>query len=319
MRKPLAERVVETLGSRLARVGDLLDRVAKDPTPKHVHQLRVATRRAQAALDATAPQRGRKLRRKLSKIRRKAGEVRSLDVAIEWLNGRLDYSGGAVAFALGTLCAQRRTEADRLRRWASDKRRARLRAAISDRLDAVSKQVAGRSDAHCVKVLLEAAAAAQEQVLQGAEQASQRPSVEATHTVRLAVKRLRYLAAFVLEAAGENEPRASALNELAELQEAMGQRCDAAERAALLRAVGLQAAQAGAAQRLVEELERWLGGLEEQSAPTLREALDQWPCWVQRLQSAAKAVRSSLEQALQGGAALDHDGACAMAVEQQGA
>jgi CHAD domain-containing protein len=82
---PVDEVARRAVSVRLESVWQLLSRAADDdPQPEHVHQLRVATRRAMAALRIFEPllprRRGRKMRKQLRRIRRAAGDARNLDV-----------------------------------------------------------------------------------------------------------------------------------------------------------------------------------------------------------------------------------------------
>src|SRR5262245_37953091 len=78
-----------TLRARLRTVSDWLARAADeaDADAEHVHQLRVSTRRATAALrlfDSVLPRkRSRWFRKRLKRMRKAAGEARDLDVLIE--------------------------------------------------------------------------------------------------------------------------------------------------------------------------------------------------------------------------------------------
>lgn len=95
---PLAERAVvevarELLEARLHLVWQQLELVHRDEgkSPREVHQLRVATRRAVAALDLfqplLLPGLDRWFRKRLRRIRRTAGKARDLDVLAERLVG----------------------------------------------------------------------------------------------------------------------------------------------------------------------------------------------------------------------------------------
>jgi len=83
---PLAEAARKALGVRLAVVGDYLDLALREPyrDVEHVHQLRVGTRRAVAALEIFAsclPAKVyRKARKRLRRLRRAAGQARDWDV-----------------------------------------------------------------------------------------------------------------------------------------------------------------------------------------------------------------------------------------------
>jgi CHAD domain-containing protein len=80
------EAARRSLGPRLAAVSHSLPMAAHlaEHDVEHVHRLRVATRRATAALklyrDCLAPKEARWMKRRLRKIRRAAGDARDLDV-----------------------------------------------------------------------------------------------------------------------------------------------------------------------------------------------------------------------------------------------
>ena len=108
---PVVEAAQRVLGARLRVVRDYLPRAIHeaDPDTENVHQLRVATRRARAALDIfedTIPSRAyKKARKYLRTVRRAAGEARDWDVFLAGLLARertprarqrpgLDFLGG---------------------------------------------------------------------------------------------------------------------------------------------------------------------------------------------------------------------------------
>src|SRR5690349_7794695 len=83
---PLPEAAQRVLAVRLEVVGHYLPRAVQEPDrdPEFVHQLRVGTRRADAALRIFRPCLPRKVykkaRRRLRELRRAAGAVRDWDV-----------------------------------------------------------------------------------------------------------------------------------------------------------------------------------------------------------------------------------------------
>src|SRR5919204_6722773 len=83
---PLADAARRVLIVRLEAVRDYLARALSDSDkdPEYVHQLRVATRRARAALDIFAPclpaKTYKTAKKHLKGIRRAAGEARDWDV-----------------------------------------------------------------------------------------------------------------------------------------------------------------------------------------------------------------------------------------------
>jgi CHAD domain-containing protein len=103
---PAAGRVSDaartSLEARLATVAYWLPLAARqiDDDIEKVHQLRVATRRAIAAVDLYRDwlPRGKSqwLERRLKKIRRAAGAARDLDVLAEWLREELDGQAGSL-------------------------------------------------------------------------------------------------------------------------------------------------------------------------------------------------------------------------------
>ena len=83
--EPATAVAVRAIDGRLAAVLGCLKLVRRSPDePRHVHQLRVWCRRADAALKLFAPllpaRRTRRLRSRLKRLRRAAGDVRDLDV-----------------------------------------------------------------------------------------------------------------------------------------------------------------------------------------------------------------------------------------------
>ena len=83
---PLTEAARRVLSVRLQVVGEILPKAVQeaDADPEHVHQLRVATRRADAALRIFAPCLRRKVhksaRRRVRRVRKAAGAARDWDV-----------------------------------------------------------------------------------------------------------------------------------------------------------------------------------------------------------------------------------------------
>lgn len=90
--EPVATAAARILTSRLSGVHDLaLAAAGSRHDPESIHALRVATRRAVAALDAFAPllprRRSAWFRARLKRLRRVAGDVRDLDVLLAGLRG----------------------------------------------------------------------------------------------------------------------------------------------------------------------------------------------------------------------------------------
>lgn len=114
--QPVEDAARRVLELRLRRVWELLPAAAYEAEQdvEHVHQLRVASRRAHAALlafDAYLPRRrGRKLDKQLRRVRRAAGDARDFDVQLARLKSLAD-SGDASAAELLPRIAKRRAKA----------------------------------------------------------------------------------------------------------------------------------------------------------------------------------------------------------------
>jgi CHAD domain-containing protein len=93
---PVAKAAKKTVKRRLRAVWDLLPDAAKrgEKHPEYIHQVRVATRRAMAALQGYAEllpkRRAAWMDKQLKRIRRRAGEARDFDVLVERLQKRPD-------------------------------------------------------------------------------------------------------------------------------------------------------------------------------------------------------------------------------------
>lgn len=115
---PVAAVAGRTLRTRLGAVWTILPRACSSPgDPEQVHQLRVATRRALAALkafDELVPAKRRAwFEKQLRKLRRAAGEARDLDVLTTRLTHDLDRDP-ASADRTPTMSIGGRTARDRL-------------------------------------------------------------------------------------------------------------------------------------------------------------------------------------------------------------
>ncbi len=198
---PAAEAARAVLDLRLEAVEDRIDEVGERGAsePRAVHQMRVATRRASAALrvfDSMLPDREvRRMRKRLRKIRRAGAEVRQCDVQTAMLGEVLGTAAGsmgeACAYAIGRISVER-TFAMRAIKSIADRGGLRdlrrLRKATMGSLD----------DAHddqCEGVTLEDLAQhVIPETLDGVRTSAHRDltSMPNVHALRLAVKRLRY-------------------------------------------------------------------------------------------------------------------------------
>jgi CHAD domain-containing protein len=72
----------------IRKLRKLLKKMATEPSPKQVHDLRTNSRRLEAMLEAIHPDRnGRKILKQISKVRKRAGKVRDMDVLTSYATG----------------------------------------------------------------------------------------------------------------------------------------------------------------------------------------------------------------------------------------
>ena len=145
--QPVASVARRALADRFAAVQEHLVLAADKPDedPEHVHQLRVATRRALAAMDVFSDllpvRRVRGIRAELKRLRRAAGDARDLDVLVERLRQWSSRTKGGTS-------RQTIERIVRHRRWAQKpigKARARLdRTHFGRRLRGVVRRIRWR-------------------------------------------------------------------------------------------------------------------------------------------------------------------------------
>jgi CHAD domain-containing protein len=196
--------------SRLARELRRSERaVAGSRAGDAVHDMRVATRRLRAAqvvfrgvvVLPKAARRGR-----LRRLSRRLGRVRDLDVRLALLEGQfLPHVAGEEAVRLAALVAELKEERRRgqrhLRRGLRRKRHRRLRAALAawTRRPAYA---AGAGEEGAARFLTAAADRAAQRVSGHEAMRETRPTAEALHDLRIAVKWLRYTLDFHGETCG---------------------------------------------------------------------------------------------------------------------
>lgn len=200
-----------------------------------VHQARVATRRAEAALltfrgviDEASE---RRIRRRLNEIRRCAGEIRKCDVHAELLTALLDSAGADERLVIGAMVKR----LDRRRRRATKDFRPLLRGRALRRLERAATRVAlhpGRKGGELLEDVAQRALpvrAADMDVLCR----TPAPTAEELHDLRIAGKRARY----VLEVVGlcvDAEVFNSVYRRMEQFQELLGHYNDDHELLALL-------------------------------------------------------------------------------------
>ena len=218
----LAKRVVKR---RLAKVVRLLPRAAKHPerNAEYVHDLRVAARRATAALQMFAPCLPRSEREgmtaQLRRIRRSSGPARDFDVIEERLS-RIASAGGAtpqLAAVIDRIRKKRHRAQKPLLKAYRRSRRQRFRAHASS----LSEQVKWRVERPEPDVREWAGAALRPLLDRFVGRSSAGlTDMKALHRMRIAEKRVRYSLETLREAAAPPVDRVSPI--LEELQERLG-------------------------------------------------------------------------------------------------
>ncbi|MFN0133291.1 MAG: CHAD domain-containing protein [Phycisphaerales bacterium] len=226
---PACDAARKVVRARLKRLRSILaDGPATDADA--IHQLRVSTRRTEAALGAFGGvlRRGatRRVRARLAMLRRAAGRVRDADVRAALLGEVAAHAGGALRETIEELVEG----IGRERARAEGRLRERCRRVAPDQLRLAWRRVRRRADPPPTVVdaarACVAGLAAEVRALEGATDA------EDLHELRLAIKKLRYGAevfADALPALG------GVAGELARLQTGLGSCGDAAALAEALR------------------------------------------------------------------------------------
>jgi CHAD domain-containing protein len=153
---PILKAARRIIDRRLRAVEDALPRAARWPNAKtrRVHELRVGTRKADAALRTFRPflddAEYRKARRRLRRIRRAAGAARQCDVHMEVLSERRDRDGAERLAVLDDLVAwtrgQRARAQTRVREAATRFPQSRLRRARKRIVASLHRAKPGRFD-----------------------------------------------------------------------------------------------------------------------------------------------------------------------------
>lgn len=223
-RTPIAAAAESILRARLGRVRSLLSRAAEQtPTGREdVHELRVATRRASAALDAFAPwlddAKRKRLQRRLRRIRRAAGAARDADVHAQLIDELTDLAPEDLLPALDYL--RDRISLDRDRAAASLTKLARKRGPGRTLRRSAAAPLIRRGDEPLCGHAIQAALTPPSAALGGAAQAPL-SSLENLHALRLSAKRLRY-ALEIFRPCLDAAPAADLIARLEELQSRLG-------------------------------------------------------------------------------------------------
>jgi CHAD domain-containing protein len=187
-----------------------------------VHELRVASRRLQEALDFLAPYLPegprKKLHRRARRIRRSLGELRNADVMVELASDLMRRLSPAERTVLRPFLSRLQTEAAGLRRRAIHRRappvpgvRKRIERLLKDLPNSSVKTLDSRGDEFLSERIHE---------LSKEVEGARRDGPTAMHRLRIAVKRYRYALEF-LERAGRKE-LSGAIQETRRLQGELG-------------------------------------------------------------------------------------------------
>ena len=297
---PAAEAAKRVLALRLGVVRDRLPNAvfhAEDDI-EHVHQLRVGTRRAAAALrifaDCLPAKLADKTRKALRAIRRGAGEARDWDVFLEMLQSRLTRSPAkqkrGLDFLLGFAHGQRVLAQDHLHR-AHDSKAETFALRIEQVNQALNASAVGG------KTLRDLAGPILTQLLKELVTAARGDlqHYEALHQVRILGKQLRY-AMEIFESCFVPEFRQRYYPAVVEMQEILGLANDS--HVACVRLNGLR-------MRLIhtqpKQWPHYQDGLEtllrfhERRLPEQRRKFEKW--WAEWLQSGAETAFAKLIQA----------------------
>ena len=228
LRQPVSWLAKRTVDRRLRRVVRLFPKAAKHPERdvEYVHDLRVAVRRATAALQmfsACLPRsRNSDVKSQLRRIRRAAGPARDLDVLEERLS-RLAAAGGATVQLAAALDQVRRSRRKAGKTLLDAYRRARRRG-YKDRVRDLSTRVAWRGEGP-EPLLMDWAGAELRPSIERfvARSSSNLTDPKALHRMRIAEKRMRYSLELLGGAVTSADEIAPVLREL---QERLGQISD---------------------------------------------------------------------------------------------
>jgi CHAD domain-containing protein len=195
---PLADAARRVLTVRLEVVRDYLPRAVHEPEkdPEHVHQLRVGTRRAGAAVEifvSCLPGKAYKTARKqLKRLRRAAGAARDWDVFLDklttWERPVTEKQRPGLDFLTGYAVGQRAAAQERLVAAAEDQPFA------CDRLVADTVAAVHKPHDHDMQVLVELARPLLSDLLRELRDAVSQDleDYDHLHRVRIIGKRLRY-------------------------------------------------------------------------------------------------------------------------------
>jgi CHAD domain-containing protein len=235
---PVTKAARDVLAVRLDAVNQSGRQAVEQFTdPEAVHQLRVATRRARAALavfaDALPRKAVRRGRKTLRKLRRAAGAVRNLDVLLAAVGEVPSRNGprksGAMLFLTGYLVARQSAERGRLLRS--------LNRLLNGKALRRLMRLPGRAHAETNLILGEWASEALDEIVRRfADTLGGKVDEERLHQVRIVGKELRYALEIFIDCY-DAEVRDEVYAALEDLQEMLGRANDTRQALRLIEGV----------------------------------------------------------------------------------
>jgi len=194
-----------------------LSKVLRDPTPDHVHKLRVSTRRYTAAVEYGAQKIKKKQQNQLDgleQLRRKAGKVRDLDIELALLNEiNGDFQSSAEMAALAEFVARKRQR--RMGKLAAEGVRLRNNRLL-DHMGIIGEKVLASGQLDGSSALVEAHSRLSKLARKNQQHPNPKPG--RLHKLRVELKMVRYLA----ELAPESPAQTQLLESLKGVQDALG-------------------------------------------------------------------------------------------------
>jgi CHAD domain-containing protein len=274
----------KVLGRQAFKMDANTEGAVRDFDPEYVHDLRVATRRARAALrvfrGVVESRRTEWFRQELAWLGSALGAVRDLDVLAERMRVhslRVGAPAAAVRRIEELLDARRAPAMEALRRALRSGRYRRVLKALRSG-SGVGRGAAARAAGMALALVLAPARIrnAGKRVVRALRDGGEQPSAEALHAARIAFKRLRYACEFFAELYAD-EVRES-IRGLVGIQDCLGRHQDAVVAEAVLREILAAERAGGDADMLVTlgaliQLQREEAGRERERFAELRRDL----------------------------------------------
>ena len=233
---PVSVGAHDALMPRLEAIATWLPKAAQSPEAdiEYVHQLRVSTRKAGAALklfrELLPKKRARRLKDRLKSIRRAAGEARDLDVLLERLTARAENEPGLLPLVRQLTLRRAQAQGALIDAW-----RATADGSLALQGYELLERLRWRGE-EPEPALHDAAVRWLRPIIKGffakAPRKGRRVSIERLHRFRIATKHLRY-ALDLMAAAWPADQLAKTIKQIRSLQQRLGELND--HHAAMLR------------------------------------------------------------------------------------